>query len=64
MVTDEDANHLYLDCNYTRRIWNDILPANIVTPTTIERLPNLLQDAVTQGRQIAAVCWNIWKERN
>jgi zinc-binding in reverse transcriptase len=62
MVGDEDANYLFLHCSYTRRIWNDILL------TTVKQLPNLLhrmlQDASTYGRQIAAVCWNIWKERN
>jgi zinc-binding in reverse transcriptase len=64
----ETSCHLFFSCSYSQRVWADIMPNNHQVPDQIEVIPTILNttrmtnNLITQ--QYAAVCWNIWKERN
>jgi hypothetical protein len=68
LILQEDADHLFLYCAYARRVWNDILPANLTTPTCISMLSLFLHQAEQRHNKlsqfVSAACWNLWKERN
>jgi zinc-binding in reverse transcriptase len=60
MTILETTGHLFLSCNYTRRIWADILVNNHQIPTHIEAIPQLLNLARRTnniiGQQYTVVC--------
>jgi zinc-binding in reverse transcriptase len=67
-IMQETTDHIFLSCSFTRRTWNDILPNNHQLPSSVIYLSRTLDAGRLANSGVAikyaAVCWNIWKERN